>query len=66
MQRHHHTPEDMAELVHRAKLPAAIWAAFLVAACLSAVFDKSTESTAAQVPVAAASAAEAAGVLARP
>ena len=66
MQRHNHSPEEMAELVHRAKVPAAIWGAFLVAACISAVFDENTAPTAAPASSAEVSAAQAGWVLARP
>lgn len=66
MERHHYSPEDMDELVHRAKLPATIWAVFIVAACISAVFNDTTETVAGQVPSATASAAVAERVLANP
>lgn len=66
MERHHYSPEEIAELVHRAKLPTAIWAALLAAACISALFDRSDESAAAPVPVAATVATEAETGLAKP
>ena len=52
-----HSPDDMADLLHdRATVPAAIWAAFVLAACLSALFDTPVQQASAQAVAAAASA----------
>ena len=66
MERHHYSPEDMDELVHRAKLPATIWAVFIFAACISTAFNETSATVAGQVPSATASAAVAERVLANP
>lgn len=61
MERHHPSQEEVADLVRRSEMPAAIWAAFLVAACMSAVFDEGTEPGASKAsPVCPASSAYAA------
>ncbi len=63
MKRYQPSSDDMANLwQHRATVPATIWAALLLAACLSTMFDTAALPVAVQAASASASAVATQGV----